>query len=124
MNKVIISGNITKDAELRYLPGGDKATLKFCVAVSRGFKREDGTDFINCTLWGKRAESLAAYIVKGTFVEVTGALRINKKDDKYYTEIRVDDIELVSKGKGAGDENTVTDNNFDVPDFSDVDAPW
>lgn len=81
--------------------------LKFSVAVARGFKKEDGTDWLNCCLFGERGEKLAQYLVKGTKVLVEGALRINKYEGKdgvikYSSDIMVNTIEFT----GGKNENT------------------
>ena len=61
LNKVMLMGNLTKDAELRYLPGG-QAVLEFRLAVTRKFRTQQGEDkeetcFIDVNLWGKRGEA-------------------------------------------------------------------
>ena len=52
MNKVIITGNLTKDSELRFTAGSGVAITKFTLAVQKR-KKEDGADFINCVWFGK-----------------------------------------------------------------------
>ena len=129
MNKIIFSGNLGKDSELQFLPGTGKAILKFSVGVARGFKREDGTDWLNCTLFGERAEKLAQYLIKGTKVLAEGTLRLNNYEAKdgtkrYSTDILVNNIEMLG---GKGESNTeykekpiedmqeVEDDSSDVP---------
>ena len=68
VNKVIIVGNLGADPETRYTPGGD-AVCNLSLAVNYGQKGQDGnrpTQWIDATLWGKRAEALAQYLVRGS----------------------------------------------------------
>jgi len=85
-NKVIIIGNITRDLELRYTPGG-QAVVSFTVAVNRRFKDSSGqaqekTDFIPVDAWGKTAEMIKQYLGKGSSVYVEGRLQQDSWEDK------------------------------------------
>jgi len=114
VNKFIFSGNFTRDPEMKYSAAG-KAYTKFTVAVQRPFDR-DKTDFFNCTAFGKQAENIAQYCAKGSKVLVEGQVNIDKKEDKYYTNIIADRVEFLStKGK----ENTQTKPN--EPNMQDND---
>lgn len=79
VNQVAISGNITRDAELRNTAGGT-SILNFTVAVNERRKNQSTGEwdnypnFVDCTTFGKRAESLAQYLRKGTKVAVSGRL--------------------------------------------------
>ena len=79
INRVSISGNLTRDAELRTTPSGT-SVLTFGVAVNDRRKNqttgewEDKPNFIDCTMFGIRAQSLAQHLVKGTKVAVDGKL--------------------------------------------------
>ena len=111
LNKVMLMGNLTKDAELRYLQSG-QAVLEFRLAVTRKFKTQNGEDkeetcFIDVNLWGNRGVAVAQYLTKGKQIYVEGKLQTRKwkdKDgnDKYTTEIRGDRVVLLSGG-GRGD---------------------
>jgi single-strand DNA-binding protein len=104
MNVLTIAGNVSKDAEVRYTTGGDPV-CNFSVADNQGKDRE--AVFWNCGLYGKRAESLSKYLVKGHAVTVTGNITTNKYQDKNGIErigynIRVNDIALQG-GKKEGE---------------------
>ena len=115
MNKFIFTGNLAQDPSMKYSQAG-KAYTKFTVAVKRTFDR-DKTDFFNCTAFGKQAESIAQYCAKGSKVLVEGQVNIDKKEDKYYTNIIADRVEFLStKGK----ENTQTQRSEQTePNFED-----
>lgn len=96
MNVLTIAGNVSKNAEVRYTTGGDPVA-NFSVADNQGKDRE--AVFWNCGLYGKKAESLSKYLVKGQAVTVTGNITTNKYQDKNGIErigynIRVNDIAL------------------------------
>jgi single-strand DNA-binding protein len=103
VNKVILVGNLGRDAELRYTPGGSPvATLN----------RQEKTEWHRVVLWGKTAESLSEYLIKGKQLYVEGRLQTRQWDDKdgnkrYTTEIRGDRIVLLGGGGGGGGRQAV-----------------
>ncbi len=110
VNKVILVGNLGRDAELRYTPSGAAvATLNLATTEvykdREGQKKED-TQWHRVVLWGKTAETLQDYLVKGKQIYVEGRLQTRKwkdKDgnDKYTTEIKGDRVVLLSSGGGG-----------------------
>lgn len=80
LNKWIGSGRVTRDTELRYTPNGTAvADVGLCsnrVWSKDGEKQEQPT-FVDVTLWGKQAESLAEYLTKGAFIMVEGRLELD-----------------------------------------------
>jgi single-strand DNA-binding protein len=123
VNKVILVGNLGRDAELRYTPGG-AAVATLNLATTEVFKDREGqkkedTQWHRVILWGKTAESLQDYLTKGKQIYVEGKLQTRKwkdKDgnDKYTTEVRGDRVVLLSGGGGAsrgegGGRSTQTD---------------
>ena len=97
MNKFIVTGNITKDAELRYT-ANDKAYSKFSIANNEGYGDNKKTNFFNCTLWGKSAENLNRFLTKGQKVLITGKVEINDYKDKEGIERKIIDINVDSFG--------------------------
>ena len=86
VNKVILVGNLGRDAELRYTPGG-AAVSKFSVATTevwndKAGQRQERTEWHNIDLWGKQAETLSEYLVKGKQVYVEGRLQTDEYTDK------------------------------------------
>jgi len=110
VNKVILVGNLGRDAELRYTPGGS-AVATVSLATTEVWNDKDGqrkedTQWHRVVLWGKTAESLHDYLTKGKQIYVEGKLQTRKwkdKDgnDKYTTEIRGDRIVLLGGGGGG-----------------------
>ena len=81
LNEVIVSGRLTRDSELRHTPNGTAVT-DIIVASNRIWSkdsdRQEETTFVDVTIWGKQAESLQEYLVKGRHVMVVGRLKLNK----------------------------------------------
>lgn len=85
-NKVILIGNITRDLELRYIPGG-QAVIEFTIAINQRYKDKAGqsqekTDFIPIVAWGKQAELIKQYLSKGSSVYIEGRLQQDSWEDK------------------------------------------
>lgn len=96
MNNISIAGNLSKDAEVRFTPGGD-AVANFGIADNQG--KDKPAIFWNCALYGKRAESLAPYLTKGQAVTITGTVTEREWQDKEgqkrkSMDVRVNDVAL------------------------------
>lgn len=108
INRVSISGNLTRDPELRVTPSGMQV-LGFGVAVNDRRKNnqtgewEDYPNFVDCTIFGNRGESMGRILHKGMKVAVEGKLRYSAWEDKNgggrrsKIEVIVDEIELMSQ---------------------------
>lgn len=106
INKVIISGNLTRDAELRQTQGGT-SVLQMGVAVNDRRKNpstgewEDVPNFVDCVLFGTRADKVAQYLAKGTKVAIEGRLRYRAWEQdgarRSKLEVVVDEIEFMSR---------------------------
>ena len=110
VNKVILVGNLGRDAELRFTPGGAPvATLSLATTEvwnDKSGQRQEKTEWHRVVLWGKMAESLAESLVKGKQIYVEGRLQTRQWDDKdgnkrYTTEIRGDRLVLLGGGGGG-----------------------
>lgn len=136
MNKVFLSGNLTRDPELRRTPNG-VAYTRMTIAVARPYssKSNDGqgiTDFFNLTAWNKTAEFCERYLQKGRKVLVEGRIENNnyEKDGvkHYSTNITVDNIEFADSkrsGDSGGSYNSGNDSETTGGgDTEDVDVPF
>ena len=110
VNKVILVGNLGRDAELRYTPGGAAvATLNMATTEvwnDKSGQKQEKTEWHRVVLWGKSAETLSEYLTKGKQIYVEGRLQTRQWDDKdgnkrYTTEIRGDRVMLLSGGGGG-----------------------
>jgi single-strand DNA-binding protein len=137
VNKVILVGNLGADAELRYT-GGGMAVANFRIATTEVWKDKDGqkqeqTEWHRISLWGKQAEAVAQYLVKGKQVYVEGRIQTRKWQDKegqdrYSTEIKADRVTLLGSGGGGGRSQVDRDEHAhqpapmgaDMPDADDV----
>jgi single-strand DNA-binding protein len=111
VNKVILVGNLGRDAEVRSTPRGDTvATLNLATTETWNDKegqRQEKTEWHRVVLWGKQADSLKQYLVKGKQIYVEGKLQTRQWDDKdgnkrYTTEIKADRITLLGSAGGGG----------------------
>ncbi|MDP6580834.1 MAG: single-stranded DNA-binding protein [Vicinamibacterales bacterium] len=113
VNRVILVGNLGKDAEVRFTPGGaavstlSLATTEVWNDKSSG-QRQERTEWHRVVLWGKQAETLNDYLKKGKQIYVEGRLQTRQWDDRdgnkrYTTEIRSDRIVLLGGRGGGGD---------------------
>ena len=112
VNKVILIGNLGRDAEAKFTPSGVSVT-KFAVATSRSWKDQqtnewkEETNWTNVVLW--RQENLAQYLTKGTKVYVEGRLLSRSYEDKegkkvYTTEVVAEEVILLGgRGEGGGE---------------------
>jgi len=103
MNSISISGSLGKNSELKQMNNGDYI-CNFSIADSQG--RDKPTIWWNCTLFGKRAESLSQYLMKGQAVTVVGTVTEREWQDKEGNkrksmDVRVNDIALQGGRKDA-----------------------
>jgi single-strand DNA-binding protein len=93
INKAVLIGRLTRDAELKYTAGGTAVT-KFSIAVNRRRKAndrwEDEANFFDVTLFGKQGEALSKYLIKGKQVGVEGELRQERWEKDGQTRSRVE----------------------------------
>lgn len=117
INKVILAGNITKDLELKMTPNG-VGILQFTLAINRSWKDKDGqkqeqTEFSNCVIFGKQAETLSTYAVKGQNLLVEGRLQTDKWEKEgqthYSTKIIVESFQFGDKPNSVRAENKIED---------------
>jgi single-strand DNA-binding protein len=96
MNVLTISGNIGRDAEVRNAGGTNVAS--FSLAMKSGYGDKAQTIWVDCSLWGKQAESgLVQYLKKGQFVVVSGEMGTREHEGKTYITLRVEKVTLGGK---------------------------
>src|SRR5690606_12117409 len=93
MKQIVIAGRTGKPAELRRTQNGD-AVLSFSVAVDDGFGQNKKTLWFDCSVWGKRGETLKDMLPKGKEVTVSGDLSTREHDGKTYLTVRVNELTL------------------------------
>ena len=137
INSVNLVGRLTKDPELKYIPGSGKAVTTFTLAIDRGLskakkkeleaKGKPTADFIRTVTWGKQAENCANYLAKGRKVAVSGSIRTSTSTDvsgktNYYTDVNAYRVEFLEWGsdKKSGNDNNVGSNGVDPDDFKSV----
>lgn len=127
MISMTVAGNVGRDAQLRRTQGGDPV-LGFSVAVDMG-KDKNGNKrdavWVNCSIWGKRAESLETYITKGTKLVLTGRPGVNVYEGKGSLTLSVNDLTFMggSQQRRSDDDR----GGYDEPpprDDLDSDIPF
>lgn len=113
INRVNITGNLTRDSELRSTQGGTQV-LHLGVAVNDRRRNqqtgnwEDYPNFIDCVMFGTRAEAIQRYLTKGTKVAIEGRLHYSswERDGQKRSKIEVviDEIEFMSPRQGSSDQ--------------------
>ena len=120
LNKVMLTGYLGADPEMRYTPQGSAVTT-FRVASGRSWKSSDGsqheeTEWFRCVAWDKLGEICNQYLTKGTRVYVEGRLRTNKWQDKetgqdrYSTEVIASDMIMLD---GRGQRESANDEEYE-----------
>ena len=115
MNKIFLSGNLTKAPEVRYTPNG-KAVVKTGIAVQRPYKNPQGqydVDFFNLTAWDKTAEFCGKYFHKGSRVFVEGRLNTYSYTGqdgvkRFGVDVQVENIEFGGDKRGQSEESEQT----------------
>ena len=103
MNKVMLTGRLTKDPEFTTTANGI-SVCRFSLAVDRKFTNENGekeADFINIVVWRGLAENCNKYLHKGNKAGIVGSIQTRTYDDregnkKYATEVVADEVEFLS----------------------------
>jgi len=110
MNKVILYGNLTRDPELKSLPGGGQVAT-FGVATNRRVKKgetwEDVPEFHNVVVFGRQAETSAQYLKKGSSALIEGRMQTRswetpEKGKQYRTEVVAERVQFGSRASGSG----------------------
>jgi single-strand DNA-binding protein len=108
LNRVVLIGRLTRDAETKFIQSG-QAVCKFSIAVNRkrkvGDQWEDEASFFDAVLWGRQAETLSQYLVKGKQIAIDGELRQDRWEQdgqkRSKVEIVVGNIQLLGSSQGG-----------------------
>ena len=103
INRVILTGRLTKEPDLRYTPNGTPVAT-FTIAVNRTYTNEQGereADFINCIVWRKSAENVANYLKKGSLVGVDGRIQTRNYEAQdgrrvFVTEVVAESVQFLA----------------------------
>jgi single-strand DNA-binding protein len=132
LNKIHLVGRLTKDPELTFTQGNGTAIAKFTLAVNRtklDKTKQQEADFINCVCFGKRAEAIANYVLKGHLFGVSGRLQISKyvdkdKNNRWSTDVIVEDFEFFpnkNDNASSNQNNSNSKNNNQHEDLTPID---
>ena len=119
INRAVLTGRLTKDAELRTTQNG-LSVATFTLAVNRHSKTKGDADFINCVIWRKTAENFCNFTSKGSLVGIDGRIQTRNYENQngqkvYVTEIVVDSFSLLeSKKDRLANNNNGNNSNYDA----------
>jgi single-strand DNA-binding protein len=114
-NKVILMGNLTRDPQLSFLPS-QTAVVEFGLATSHKYRKQDGSQaedvcFVDCQMFGKRAEVINKYLKKGNPLFIEGRLKFDSwknKEGQNRSKLRVfvESFEFMGGGQKSGGQNS------------------
>ncbi|MHA8109962.1 single-stranded DNA-binding protein [Lactobacillaceae bacterium Melli_B4] len=120
MNKVTLSGRLTKDIELKQ--SKDVQYARFSVAVNKD--RREGVDFINCVTFGKQAEAMAKYCQKGRMLLIDGRLQVSQNNGRTYYTVVATQVEFLAKAKNDQSNGQLDVETVPVDELVDQDLPF
>lgn len=137
LNRVLLIGNMTRDPQLSYLPS-QTAVCEFGLAMGRKFKKQDGTwaeetCFVDCQMFGKRAETIQKYFKKGSPIFIAGRLKLDSwqtQDGSKRQKLRVlvENFEFLPNGQKpnqqGGDTASEPGDDYEPPQDSDEGVPF
>lgn len=111
INRVVLTGRLTKDVDLRYTQSGT-AVGAFNLAVDRRFKNQQGereADFVRCIIWRKGAETFANYFHKGSLVGIEGRIQTRNYENQqgqrvYVTEVVVENFSFLESRQATSNQ--------------------
>ncbi|MCH5464164.1 single-stranded DNA-binding protein [Levilactobacillus tujiorum] len=118
INRVVLTGRLTRDVDLRYTQGG-AAVATFTLAVDRRFTNKSGereADFVSCVIWRKSAENFANFFHKGSLVGIEGRIQTRNYENQqgqrvYVTEVVVEDFSFLEP-RSRNANNNAGNNNY------------
>lgn len=136
MNNVNLTGRLTRDPELRFLPTTGRAVANFVLAVDRNLSKEKKqelenagqptADFIKIVVFGKQAENCANYLNKGSLVGINGRIQTRSYEDTntnkriYVTEVVANRVEFLSTNRNSSNNHSNNQDDF-YDGFNQVD---
>ena len=139
MNKVSLTGRLTRDPDIRYSQGEKQMVIaRFTLAVNRRFHKdgEQQADFINCVCFGKTAEMVEKYFRQGMKMDLTGRIQTGSYTNKdgvkvYTTDVFVEELEFGESKRASGGESARPaapspnqDGFMNIPDGIDEELPF
>ena len=125
MNKILLTGRLTRDAELGFIGATGTPKMTFTIACDRAYQKDKNNkkvDFIHCEMIGQHTEKLCQYVNKGKAILVEGELNIEQYEKngekRSYTKVKVDRLEFLSSNNN---ENKSNANTLEFTEFQEVD---
>ena len=131
MNRVVLIGRLTKDPDLKFAANSGTAVCNFTLAVNRMKKKDKEkaeADFITCVAFGKTAETIAQYLVKGRQLAIAGSIRTGSYDaqdgsKRYTTDVYVESFDFLDSGSKNNNTNFNQNGGFAGVSYDDGMTP-
>lgn len=139
MNSFNGVGRLTKEPEMRFIPGSGMATTTFTLAIDRNMAKDKKqqaeaqgkptADFIRVVTWGKTAENCANFLAKGRLCAVMGSVQTNsyktaQGETRYSTDINAERVEFLEWGNKKAEEQTSHSQFEELPEDSEDFIPF
>ena len=129
MNKVILTGRLTRDPESR-MSSNSTEVSRFSLACQNDFVNKDGersTEFINCVAFGRTASTINRYCAKGRMISVTGRIRNSSYDaqdgtKRYTTDVIVENFEFLGGGNAPSEGGNYEPRNNNNDNMSNIET--
>lgn len=121
MQSIVVAGKLARDAEVRSTQQGD-SVCSFTVAVDQRNGRDKTTNWWRVSVWGKRGEALAPYLLKGASVTVSGEFSLGEYDGKPQLNVRANEIALQGGRSGGTDAPAEPQRNSRQQPQDDLDS--
>lgn len=129
-NKVFLMGHVTRDPVLKHIGSGEPVPLaEFGLAVNRKFKEKEEVTFVDCTAWGKQAETITKYVTKGKPLFIEGRLKLDtwEKDGQKRSKLSVvvENFQFLGAPDGGkGGQNEAAPVAVGADKVNEDDIPW
>lgn len=120
MNVLTAIGRVGRDAVVRQ--AGDTPVASWSLAIDAGYGERKVTTWLDCSLWGKRAEAVAQHIKKGDRLGVTGEIATREHDGKTYVTLKTSDVTLLGEKKPAAERKP--ERRDESEDFGSENIPF
>ncbi len=122
-NKVVLMGNITRNPDVRTIPGSSTAVARTGLAVNRRYRDKEEVMFIDIVAYGRNAEIMGEYITKGSPILIDGRLSMNSWEQdgnkRIKHEVIIETLQMLSSRKDRDNYNSDYDSNFSRNDNHD-----
>lgn len=129
-NKIVLMGNVTRNPDIRTIPGSSNAVARTGIAVNRKYRDKEEVMFVDIVAFGRTAEIMGEYVVKGTPILIDGRLSMNswEQDGQRRTkhEVIIESMQMLGRRDDSRSdyEPAGNSNNFSSDTIDEDDVPF